>query len=643
MTGKIIYSVCLLLILPFVAMETGCSPLPEDVSEALTKTMQKSGCQGCRSEEVEGELEGEQEGETEGETEGESRQYTLMYLAGPNGSLSGETTQTILENGSGTPVKAEPDAGYRFLQWSDGSLTALRHDLNVTEDITVTALFIVDVAMPRYTLTYLAGEGGKIQGPAVQVVERGSDGTAVTARPAPGYEFLQWDDGLETKKRKDSGVMADMTVTAIFITSPLPWIDTFKINNGETWTTNPVLTLNNTYIGSEPAEYMASEDPYFRDADAEWLPYSGNPTFTVSGSAITRTVYFKLRNAAGEHETGHDSIILAPQLVPVDAGAFTMGRRDDGDDGLFGENEELPRHAVTLDAYQIGKYEITNRQYCDVLNWAFEQGYLYRDIFGTPWQGLVNIYAGGGAVKTVILNYYSPNCNIKFNPEINRFEPKKRTGASGGIAHSMAEHPVVEVSWYGAAAFCNWLSEMIGLTPCYAMEMLEWPLVASSLAGAGFRLPSEAEWERAAAWDGTKHWIYSFASDELDGEKRCNYRTESGHVNPLGLTTEPFTAPVGWFNGINTSPQTSISTTNSPSPVGAYDMSGNVAEWCQDWYAVYSDEAQFNPLGPASGTDRVRRGGGWNTSEKYCRTADRRQHPPTETYYSLGFRVARTP
>jgi len=639
----------------------------------------------------------------------DANQYTLTYQAGTNGSITGQTTQTVPEHNNGTSITAEPDPGYHFVQWSDGSLAAIRHDTNITADINVTAYFAINTysvvctvigggtcaANPaqvnhgetsvitvtpdagwhvlsivdsveglqsgsyttapltadravtavfeinQYTLTYLSSEGGTIQGPTPQTVGHGEDGKPVTAKPSPGYEFTGWSDGTGIAKRTDKNINADVVVTALFVPSPRPWVSSFKINDGDSWTSNPVMTLHNTYIGGVPEEYMASEFPDFHDA--AWQPYSPNPQFTVNGSAIPRTIYFKLRNAAGEHEMAQDTIYLAPETVSVDAGSFTMGRSEDGDDATTDGDTGLPRHKVTLDAYHIGKYEITNRQYCDVLNYAVKQGYLYSDIFGTSWNGLVNIYAGGDFFRNVILDYYSPSCNIKYNSSENSFEPKVRTGLPGGRIYSTAEHPVVEVSWFGAVAFCNWLSEMLGLNPGYSMSMQSWPLNAEGPGPAGFRLPTEAEWERAAAWENSKHWIYAFGSDTIGGKKRCNYHTGTIYINPLGLTSEPFTAPIGWFNGLTVSPNGNIATTASISPVGAYDMSGNAAEWCQDWFAPYDKQAQVNPLGPATGTDRVRRGGSWNTLMTHCRTADRLHHQPSGMYPSLGFRVARTP
>jgi formylglycine-generating enzyme required for sulfatase activity len=309
-----------------------------------------------------------------------------------------------------------------------------------------------------------------------------------------------------------------------------------------------------------------------------------------------------------------------------------MGARDDGDD-LNRYSDELPRHQVTLSAYYIGKYEITNRQYCEVLNWAKGMGYLESASGGT--------YAGGAV--------YNKNGIMLLEGDFSYYS---QIFYSGGLfswksrdTYSMENHPVVCVSWYGAVAFCNWLSEKEGKTPAYNLST--WELVNKT--NGGYSLPTEAEWERAAAWDGSKHWIYGYTSDDGNNRNRYNYEDDlggTGYVNPLGLTSYPDTSPVGWFNGVNINPNGSVQTINSPSPVGCYDMSGNVLEWCHDWYSstYYKGGAMIDPNGPSSGSERVSRGGSWSSDAQYCRSAYRLSHPPEMTYWDVGFRaVLRSP
>src|SRR6185369_14792726 len=142
----------------------------------------------------------------------DANQFTLTYLAGANGSISGTTPQTVNQGSDGTAVTAVADAGYHFVSWSDGGLTATRTDTNVQADLTVTASFAIN----QYTLTYLAGANGSITGTTPQTVNQGADGTAVTAVPDAGYHFVSWSDGGLTATRTDTNVQADLTVTATF-------------------------------------------------------------------------------------------------------------------------------------------------------------------------------------------------------------------------------------------------------------------------------------------------------------------------------------------------------------------------------------------------------------------------------------------
>ncbi|MCX7046564.1 MAG: SUMF1/EgtB/PvdO family nonheme iron enzyme [Candidatus Sumerlaeota bacterium] len=309
-----------------------------------------------------------------------------------------------------------------------------------------------------------------------------------------------------------------------------------------------------------------------------------------------------------------DGASLPIAMLPVPAGTFTMGARDD-EGGYW---NEFPRHDVTLSAYQIGKFPATNGQYCDVLNWALARGYVKGDGSGGGYTG-GEVYAAG----QTLLYVSDSDCNIQYSGGM--FSAKTRTGA-GSVQYSMATHPVVDVTWYGSVVFCNWLSEKEGLTPSYNTTTWELIDADSGTAGLqctnGYRLPTEAERERAAGWNGTTHWVYGFQSDSISST-RCNYYDGSQDVNPLGLMAYPYTSPVGWFNGVNISPNGSVQTINSPSPVGAYDMSGNVWEWCHDWYAAYDSAAQTNPVGASSGTYRVLRGGSWNSRAINCRAAIR--------------------
>ncbi len=414
-------------------------------------------------------------------------------------------------------------------------------------------------------------------------------------------------------------------------------LNSFAINSDAPSTGTSVVTLNNACSGG-PTAYMASESPGF--TGASWETYGTAPSFTLSSGIGTRTVYFKVQNANGESNVVSDSIFLAPEMASVAAGTFTMGRTASGDDAAYGATAEDPRHQVTLAAYQIGKCGVTNREYCYVLNWALEKGYL-KNSTGAAWPGTGDLFAGGNL--HFILYLTDAGCNIQYSDGV--FTPKTRPGLPDATNQPMDMHPVVDVTWYGAAAFCNWLGEMQGLAPCYDMATANWPLTAAPPTSGGYRLPTEAEWERAAAWNGSKHWIYGFTSDTNVGNSQCNDYARIGgvyaYVNPLGLGANPYTSPAGWFDGVNVSPNGDVQTANSASPAGCYDMSGNVWQWCSDWYAAYGAADQVNPVGPATGSNRVLRGGGWSSYYYACRSAARSSNFASYAHNNIGFRLAR--
>ncbi len=140
-------------------------------------------------------------------------EHTLIYLSGLGGWILGDQYQTVPDGGDGSQVTAQAAPGYIFSQWSDGLMVPVRQDMNVTNTIIVTALFVP----AEYTLTYVAGENGTISGNAIQTVGYGEDGELVTAVPNPGYSFTQWDDGRTTASRQELYVTSDVTVTASFV------------------------------------------------------------------------------------------------------------------------------------------------------------------------------------------------------------------------------------------------------------------------------------------------------------------------------------------------------------------------------------------------------------------------------------------
>lgn len=143
----------------------------------------------------------------------------------------------------------------------------------------------------------------------------------------------------------------------------------------------------------------------------------------------------------------------------------------------------------------------------------------------------------------------------------------------------------------------------------------------NSITGKNFRLPTESEWEYAAR-GGNKSQGFKFAgSNEI--EEVAWYMNNSYAVG--GSSPDYGTHIVG---------------TKMANELGIYDMSGNVWEWCQDYFGNYSSEPQTNPTGPETGTNRIRRGGGWDLEEQSCRISHRSNRAPTYKYNNQGLRLA---
>jgi len=214
---------------------------------------------------------------------------------------------------------------------------------------------------------------------------------------------------------------------------------------------------------------------------------------------------------------------IGTEIVYIDGGTFQMGSN-------HGNDNEKPVHSVTVSSFYIGKYPVTNKEYC-----------CYNPSHKNPGDYL----------------------------------------------------PVVNVSWNDAMKYCKWLSNK---------------------TDKSYRLPTEAEWEYACKAGTTTKYYWG---DEMDGNY-CWYKENSGgKVHPVGQKL-----PNAW---------------------DLYDMSGNVWEWCNDWYGKYPSGSIIEPTGTGTGSYRVDRGGGWNGIADYCRSAFRDDYSPVYGSHGVGFRLVRDP
>ncbi|HVK10643.1 MAG TPA: SUMF1/EgtB/PvdO family nonheme iron enzyme [Gemmataceae bacterium] len=193
--------------------------------------------------------------------------------------------------------------------------------------------------------------------------------------------------------------------------------------------------------------------------------------------------------------------------------------------------------------------------------------------------------------------------------------------------------PVERVTWFDALEFCNKLSELDGYTPYYALADVKRAdgsvrdAKVTVAGGPGYRLPTEAEWEYACrSWTVTPfHFGYGVTGKEANVRPGPN----TGYGGP-SWTAANRTTRCGAYPG---------------NARGLYDMHGNVAEWCWDWFdADYSRTSpEADPPGPEKGTHRVLRGGSWTAGDRSARSAARFYLAPGERDNFTGFRVARTP
>ena len=248
-----------------------------------------------------------------------------------------------------------------------------------------------------------------------------------------------------------------------------------------------------------------------------------------------------------------------------------------GDNFGDGEPRERPVHRVELDAFYIGKLEVTNELWTRFRN---DAGYDDAKLWPNGW-----------VVPKDQVPYWTQAQN------------------HGGGTPDSAAYPVIGVNWDAATAFCNWLS---------------------AKTGHKYRLPTEAEWEKAAR--GTRQTRYPWGNDI--GHDRANY---------VGAQKYDTVQIAGFYDG---SRRGDLQTKSNASPYGALDMAGNVMEWCADWYGrnYYAESPARNPKGPAHGAYRVVRGGSFFMEapelESYARSA---AWPSLQAHRMIGFRAVREP
>jgi formylglycine-generating enzyme required for sulfatase activity len=306
----------------------------------------------------------------------------------------------------------------------------------------------------------------------------------------------------------------------------------------------------------------------------------------VASGLLENTSYFARAYATTSSGTDYGAEIRFQTAAPpagfslIPEGVFAMG-------DSFGEGDvgESPLRQVTVSAFYMAQHETTKALWDEVREWGVSRGY-------------TDLPVGGGKASN---------------------------------------HPVQEVNWFDIIKWCNARSEKDGLAPVYIVNGTTMrtgqgePEV--NWTTKGYRLPTEAEWEKAArgGLNGKR-----FPWGDTISHSQANYYSDARGTYDLSPTRDfhptyaigdwPYTSPVGSF---------------AANGYGLYDMAGNIMEWCWDWYATYASGAQTDPRGSTTGTFRVGRGGFWIYYESACRVSTSLYGPPSDGSNNVGFRVAR--
>jgi formylglycine-generating enzyme required for sulfatase activity len=301
----------------------------------------------------------------------------------------------------------------------------------------------------------------------------------------------------------------------------------------------------------------------------------------------------RLRVTAYDGENVENFVHIAPGTFMMGSPTTELGRWSDE-----------KQHQVTLThGIYVQATEVTNQQYMEMAQWAYDRGY------ATATSD--SLYDNLDGSTRVLKALGSEGYEISF---------------SNGVFSCINQtHPVNGVTWYGSVAYCDWLSLQQGLPRAYNHSTWQCN-EGSPYAAAGYRLPTEAEWEYACRAGSTT----AFANGP-------GTYTDIGSCYPL----DPNLDLMGWYCGNSGGGWTHPVAQKAPNAWGLYDMHGNLWEWCGDWYGDYGGTV-VDPAGPGAGSKRVGRGGGSVYIARACRSADRHTEYPRDTYPYMGFRPVRS-
>ena len=343
-------------------------------------------------------------------------------------------------------------------------------------------------------------------------------------------------------------------------------------------------------------------------------------TFRTEPSTATRSSG-SATSEASLSPTALASTSPSYEMARIPGGAFEMGDHSGYADPQH-PSDELPIHSVKITAFAIGVNDVTVDQYVDYLNSAMSAGLLRvgGGSYGVSGGPTTSVIVAAGVV------YLAGGSDILYlTRQAYRYSPIGWDGRTFSALDNRGRMPVTSVSWFGAAAYANWLSLEDGYRPCY--DTATW---SCDISSGGYRLPSEAEWEYAArGGQNSPYYNYPWGNDA--DTTKANW-PNSG--DPYETGPAPHTTPVGFYDGELhrksdfgwPGSQETYQTANGANGYGLYDMAGNVWQWCNDWYRTdyYKVSPSLDPAGPQLSEAspmpdgkfyRVLRGGNWYNGE----------------------------
>lgn len=298
-------------------------------------------------------------------------------------------------------------------------------------------------------------------------------------------------------------------------------------------------------------------------------------------------------------------------LLRVTQGYFSFGAPY-----LNYDEDEYPAVEVSVHEFFIYRYEVSNKLFCMYLNARNKE----KKLINNAGEIRLNI-----SRKLLLCNTLKADKDAQIKLKKKRFIP-----ISG-----KADFPVIEVTWYGAVDFCNWLNELNSLPPVFDLENDKY----TGNNRRSFRLPLECEWEKSAGWNKAinKKYTYSFQRNSLSSAW-ANYLNSHDPFEKESVGT----TPCGFYDG---NKRKGYQTKNAISKTGCYDMSGNVYEWCVDTYV--KDGFKLFSRMPNRNTPRhfdlnnpfcVVKGGSWNSFEDELRVTNRSDYKKETACNFIGFR-----